>query len=182
MIFHHYSDQPVIFDRTRTYNVSKGRVGKPDGLWLSCPGDDDWPTWCRNEEFSLDSLSYQHNVTLHADAPVLWITTATELDAFCFAYSGPPDEWYTREDRSPLSDEYINNQRPIEWDRVAATYHGIIITPYLYSHRFGPMWYYGWDCASGCIWNLSVIDTFQLVAAPAPVDPAIFRFSEMDPA
>jgi hypothetical protein len=28
--------------------------------------------------------------------------------------------------------------------------------------RMGLMWYYGWDCASGCIWDTSVIERVTL--------------------
>jgi hypothetical protein len=47
----------------------------------------------------------------------------------------------------------------INWRRVARKYHGIVIAPYLRELRFDEAvwWYYGWDCASGCIWNRKAI-------------------------
>ena len=45
-----------------------------------------------------------------------------------------------------------------DWARVGEAYPGIIIAPYIWSRRLdGPMWYYGWDCASGCVWDPSVV-------------------------
>jgi hypothetical protein len=47
----------------------------------------------------------------------------------------------------------------IEWPKVAAEYGGIEIAPYQWSCRLDPdvSWYYGWDVASGCIWDASLI-------------------------
>ena len=46
----------------------------------------------------------------------------------------------------------------IDWPKVAERYDGIIIAPYQWSRRLdGPMWYYGWDCASGCVWRARAV-------------------------
>lgn len=29
--------------------------------------------------------------------------------------------------------------------------------PYRFDRRFSTIWYYGWDCASGVIWNLDAV-------------------------
>lgn len=49
----------------------------------------------------------------------------------------------------------------IDWVKVKPLYDGIIITPYQWRCRLDPdiFWYYSWDCASGCIWNLETIET-----------------------
>jgi len=59
----------------------------------------------------------------------------------------------------------------INWPAVAEKYDGIIIAPYIWQRRLSDnpdhFWYYGWDCASGCIWNTEVIEeihTKELVA------------------
>ena len=43
----------------------------------------------------------------------------------------------------------------IDWPRVASDYAGIEICPYLSSKRMDEdsFWYYGWDVASGCVWD-----------------------------
>ena len=53
----------------------------------------------------------------------------------------------------------------IDWAEVASKYDGIIISPYQWSLRLDMemMWYYGWDCASGCIWNISAIKELKEV-------------------
>lgn len=46
----------------------------------------------------------------------------------------------------------------INWPMVADRYQGIVIAPYLWSRRMdGGLWYYGWDCASGCIWDAAAV-------------------------
>ena len=43
----------------------------------------------------------------------------------------------------------------------------MFITPYQWELRFELDWYYGWDVASGCVWNLSVIESMEPVTRPA---------------
>jgi hypothetical protein len=45
----------------------------------------------------------------------------------------------------------------INWVKVAKSFSGIVISPYILGRRFNLFWYYNWDCASGCVWNLNVI-------------------------
>ena len=51
----------------------------------------------------------------------------------------------------------------IDWHAVAQAYAGIEIAPYCWSLRFEYefLWYYGWDCASGCVWELSAVRVGQ---------------------
>jgi len=47
----------------------------------------------------------------------------------------------------------------INWSAVADRYSGIEISPYQWEARDGSetSWYYGWDVASGCIWDPAII-------------------------
>lgn len=47
----------------------------------------------------------------------------------------------------------------IDWASVCRAYQGIVISPYFWSRRMGPMWYYSWDCASGVIWDADAIES-----------------------
>ena len=54
----------------------------------------------------------------------------------------------------------------IDWAAVARCYQGIIIPTYHFEFRFDTHvsdWYYGWDCASGCIWDAGAIASVSLV-------------------
>ncbi|UOE45506.1 hypothetical protein [Agromyces larvae] len=144
----HYTAEPFVFDRTRTYDQTEFGNGKPRGLWLSVDGEDDWPAWCRNEQFRLETLEHRAVFTIAADAEVLRIGNLGELKAFTAEYRDHPAFAGT-----DLGSHWI------DWPRVAARYDGILITPYLWDARYdlNSMWYYGWDCASGCVWNLAAL-------------------------
>jgi hypothetical protein len=163
----HYEEFPIELDRDRTYTQHKLRGQKPHGLWVSVRGEDDWESWCRAEEFHLNGLKCVHRVTLRRDANVLWLRTPEEIVRFHMAWSYETE--FEREfaakygDRSYMSERFQRNQWPVDWDKVAENWSGIIIAPYQWSLRYdGPFWYYGMDCQSGCIWDMRAIETFEL--------------------
>lgn len=152
----HYAEKPTTLDM-RNYEQAASRYWmKPRGLWVSVEGEDDWPTWCRSEQFRLAALDNVHEVVLKPDAHVLTISSKDELIAFTNEYSAPsPNLWGN--DRTET----------IDWWTVATRYGGIIIAPYQWSCRFSLSWYYGWDVASGCIWDIDAIESFQNVKVTA---------------
>ena len=167
MKLEHFTDQVFKFEHDRSY-VQKPPMGfmKPEGLWVSVAGEDswDWPAWCRSESFCLSSLDHVAEVNLVDDANILHVDTPEGLDLFHHAYAvddellrtGVPSRrlWATDEKR------YWS----LDWPTVAAKYDGVIIAPYHYSRRLdGPMWYYGWDCASGVIWNLDAVASVEVI-------------------
>lgn len=167
MSFEKYEGNLIEFDRTRTYE-QKSPDHKPRGIWFSIPGEDDWPTWCNNEGWGVESLTHRHIVGISADARLLVLTNHEQLDLFHEKY------------KMPLIREY----ELIDWVKVSETYDGIIIAPYVWSQRMdhswiegspkatASKWYYSWDVASGCIWNLEkVID----VALPFSVDEELAK-------
>ena len=144
----HYSKGPLfLFDRGRKYEQSTESDSqfKPKGLWVSVEGEDDWPTWCRSEEFALERLEIKTSIFLTPSANILYINSMEELDAF--------------------SEEYhitlYGIQDWVDWNRVTSIFDGVIIAPYQWPARMKHSWYYGWYCASGCIWNLSAIKGVQ---------------------
>jgi hypothetical protein len=161
----HYTQTPLEFDPDRTYTQpDPSDFAKPVGLWVSVEGEDDWPSWCRAEDYCPERLACAQQVTLNPDADILHISSGVELEAFHDEWSVPGLLGHAR---GALSDG-----RPglpakafwaIDWPRLAEKYDGIIIAPYLYSHRLSTLtnWYYGWDAASGCIWNLAAIDAVE---------------------
>ena len=142
----HYTDSPdFILDRDHVYGYHM--TFKPSGLWVSVPGDYDWPAWCRAEEFRLDRLAHEYEVTLSPDARILHLDDLFDIEGLTDRYPNP-GKW----------DEYP------DWDAVARDYDGLIIAPYSWSARWDVSWYYGWDCASGCIWNLNAIESVTSLA------------------
>lgn len=145
----HYQSDVVTLDRTRTYEQpsSESPYDKPKGLWVSVEGEDDWRHWCETEDFRTEALAVPHEVKLTEDADLLLLKDADDLLEFQHNYGTP----YRFSSRGDLM---------IEWKRVAREFAGIIIAPYQWKHRLNLSWYYTWDCSSGCIWDLSVVDTF----------------------
>lgn len=135
------------------YSQSSDAGPKPRGFWVSVDSDEtNWRAWCEEQDFHTHALENVHEVTLRADANVLLIESASALDEFTGAFSEPLPK------AGPYALTYIR------WHRVAALWSGIIIAPYQWSRRLrtGSEWYYGWDCASGCIWDVSVIERITL--------------------
>jgi len=159
----HYSDKPL--GRVRSVaqkpECDDGRWythEKPRGLWVSVLGQRDWASWCRAESFR--STRRQHAARLHltASAKVLQLRSASDLDAFTQQYG---EEWSVGDGRW--------KRIGINWQRVAADHDGLIIAPYVWSRRLHDVtgWYYGWDCASGCIWSSAAIARVEALRTPA---------------
>lgn len=161
MILEHYSSEPLRWPPRNYGQYPLGTDGnfKPKGLWVSVPGEDDWPSWCRGEEFALERLAVRTRVLLKPDACVHLIDNEADLLKF--------DADYGIE--FPITPDF--NWHQINWRGVASDYDGIIIAPYQWScrlpmHMEGPRhkvsrWYYPWDVASGCIWNGNCIAAFH---------------------
>jgi hypothetical protein len=137
----HYSD--AIIDLILPRGSSKCEF-KPKGLWVSDDDcEDNWRAWCISEGFRLDRLTYAHEIDIHSSAHLLILGNDPQLDDFTQLFSVP----------GKLS----HDVGQIDWDRVKEQYDGLIISPYVWSQRLELMWYYSWDCASGCIWNPDIV-------------------------
>lgn len=150
----HYADRHVHAVVTVPQDDVGSAFAKPKGLWVSVEGNGDgWRAWCVSEGFGLSRLTHVHDVTLAGDARILRLSTSEEIDAFTESWGIPMDygdiSW-------PMT--------AIDWPRVARDYQGIIIAPYSGECRLSEKctWYYGWDCASGCIWDAAAIDRIVL--------------------
>jgi hypothetical protein len=124
-----------MYNLSANFQSADSSNGKPEGLWVSIKGPDDWPHWCIANDYRKDRLALCHRVELDL-ANVLVIDTEKKLKDFALQYH----VW--------------NNRRGngIHWPRVAKDYAGIIVAPYFGNLRHTLDWYWGWDCASGCIW------------------------------
>jgi hypothetical protein len=127
---------------------------KPTGLWISVEGDDDWKEWCEAENFQIENLEVSYEVILKEDANILHLKTVEEIFEFSKRFPLRTRDW----DR-----DYDTYQ--LEWEKIAKKYQGIIIAPYQWKCRLAleSSWYYGWDCASGCIWDIDCISEFKLI-------------------
>jgi hypothetical protein len=128
---------------------------KPRGLWFSVEeaGGHGWKEWCEGEQWGLSRLTVANEVVLAGNANILRLRNAGDIDRFSREYHHT----------IPL----LSSIYCINWGRVARKHHGIIIAPYIWERRLGggANWYYGWDCASGCIWDQRAIKSVTLLPA-----------------
>jgi hypothetical protein len=177
----HYSKKHIKGLQPRRYLYDPYReLLKPEGLWISVEDFDEDRNWfdfwfnATQDDPAINSkLKYKHQITLHPEAKILYISNATEFDNF--------EERFMRVDVGISIGVEENgrkklqiHQKPygyytIDWFKVVRNFPGIIIAPYLWERRnsngfnWDSCWYYGWDCASGCIWDLRCIESFEMV-------------------
>ena len=143
----HYSKEPLTAVYSRAHDRNGCGCYKTPGLWVSVEGPDDWVEWCRSESFG--TFDHATEVTLAPGARILHLSTVEQVEAFDLEYAGGPAHF-----------------REIDWQAVRAKYQGIIIAPYQWSIRLGPNWYYGWDCASGVIWDAAAVVALRPIEPP----------------
>jgi hypothetical protein len=155
MLLIHYSKSIIESLDDRPYlQTELSWQAKPNGLWISVEDEGsgyNWREWCIAEDFVVDRLKYSHQLILKPSAKIIHLKTPEEIFEFTKKYAAP-----TRF----FDKEYDTNE--INWDEVKKEYQGIIISPYQWDCRLAleSQWYYGWDCSSGCIWDLKCIQEF----------------------
>lgn len=137
----HIAKRPV--EIVRATPLAKQRVdSKPKGFWYSVDGG--WEEWCRSEMPSWIEGCASYEVLLSGEN-ILKLRTVTDIDLFHEEFKAPlagmkPEKHFMY----------------IDWKRVAGHFDGIEIAPYCWKRWLdgdAHYWYYGWDCASGCVWT-----------------------------
>jgi len=142
---------------------------KPKGIWYGIA--DSWIDWCISENFG-GIHQYIYEVIVD-ETRILKIDNIPDFEKFEDAHNDIP-EWrkQLREAEGlPTFDFHLPPMLSrtryfdsMNYGKVAETFGGIEITPYQWDKRLESMWYYGWDCASGCIWNPNAIKDLRLFA------------------
>lgn len=147
----HFTSTPLRAIRSAAQCATIGTYDKPNGLWVSVDGDQDWREWCESESFCDINAMLRYSVTLAPHANILVLGGPFGIDAFTAQYA--------------LTRHGIDRYG-IDWPSVASAYQGIIIAPYCWQRRMSDhtSWYYGWDCASGCIWDASAIGSINMAS------------------
>lgn len=153
---------------------------KPKGLWYGI--DDDWLQWCYSNQSDWIG-PYFYEIVLD-ESRLLSINNLEAFDQFEKAHVGKPEwmvalqqmailgddplekEWggYKLSLLNEYSDSGIMGKSFINYGKVALSYGAMEVTPYLHKRRLSSMWYYGWDCASGCVWEKKAIKKIKLFA------------------
>jgi len=133
----HMSKDPIHKLEKRYYNQMSG--DKPDGFWYGF--GDKWIDYTEMAGHERKG-NYLYEVDI-VGSNILQIKDYSEIAKFTNEYGS--------------SKQIIPGKIfSIDWSRIEFKYDGIEINPYLYQVRFDDkfLWYYGWDVASGCVWNL----------------------------
>ncbi|WP_041611137.1 hypothetical protein [Treponema primitia] len=126
-------------------------IAKPSGLWFSMENADGWKKWCIDNDFHPEKLKRQFKIELKENANILSINNDNDFNEFEKRY------------RKIASDETENSFQPIKWSMVIKDYQGIIITKYFEERRLSSMWYNGWNCEGGCIWDLRAVKEIRII-------------------
>ncbi len=164
MAYYHWSSNPV---KLKRMDYLQSGHPKPNGLWFDVNGA--WRRWCEAVEFCPENLLYRHTVTIRDTSRILFLRRPRDIDLFTQKYGHdlsdhirplPSEEndafarQYGRDLFGEIQRQFSNY---IMWIDVAAAYSGIVIDPYSRSRSQTYLWYYGWNCAGGCIWDTGVI-------------------------
>lgn len=156
----HYCAEPFELE-PRPYNqFDRIWQAKPVGLWISVESAEfggynyNWRKWCEAEEFNLEKLACAYEIELKEDANILHLKTCNEIFEFTGKYKA-----------STRGFDCEHDTYQIRWDEVKKLHQGVIIAPYQWDCRLAleSSWYYGWDCSSGCIWDLTCIKEFKQI-------------------
>lgn len=155
MILTHFSKEEMAFEPNRVYSFRRPIdppefAMKPNGLWLSDEASDGWKKWCEDENWGMNTLSYQKNFLCDLSKWIV-LKDAQELVKFTKQYGFNPYP------------ETITIIPYIDWDLVSKAFSGILISPYIDECRFTLHWYCGWDCASACVWDLSTVKEIERI-------------------
>jgi hypothetical protein len=139
-----HSDDRVFISETDEFNRASFKTpqkegAKPKGLWYSLGSG--WLDWNMTEYGKHHSFKSAYKLSIDMN-DVLRIDTPEKLMEF---------------------DKTFAQGSTVNWQEVAKNYKGIDIIPYQSSLRMELGWYYGWDIASGCVWDSSCIQKINKI-------------------
>ena len=135
----HLSKDPI-YKLEERYYIQKSD-DKPDGFWYGF--GDEWIDW--TETTGQYKGEYVYEVDING-SNILQIKDYSEIIEFTKEYGSSKQ----------IAPGIIFS---IDWPRIELKYDGIEINPYIRQARLNhkTLWYYSWDVASGCIWNLDKV-------------------------
>lgn len=134
----HMSKNPIYKLEKNIYIQSPSN--KPKGFWYGF--GDEWIEWV---EMQMPEWRGDYIYKVHVNgSKLLLIKDYSEIKEFS-------KEYMSKEQIYPGATYFV------DWNRVALKYDGIEINPYIGNARLEFEWYYFWDVATGCIWNLDKV-------------------------
>lgn len=143
---------------------------KPQGLWYGFDGS--WASWCERNAFKCGKHFYEVGLDT---SKILRIENLNQFEEFEKEYACNSiffNEIGIKEPTTLMTRAFGLN---IDWPRLKKEYAGLEINPWIHTKHLESIWYYGWDCASGVIWDISVINQFQLFASYCPKEQKFIK-------
>ena len=136
----HMSKNPIHKLKKRHYTQISS--DKPEGFWYGF--GDEWIDWTEMSGPERKG-NYLYKVDIDG-SKILQIKDYSEIIEFTKEYMS---------DKQLMPGIIFS----IDWPRIELKYDGIEINPYIHQARLIDkfIWYYSWDVASGCIWNLEKV-------------------------
>jgi len=153
---HYTSENLNTLDLSRIYSqtTQKWAFHRPNGLWLSIAGINDWEHYCLKNNYNLHNLKYEFQIKLKPHANILILYNASAYADFERKYAYYPEGTEIHEKNYTLS-------LSIRWENIINDYQGIAlphVIPKLYNSG---LWYETWSCTSACIWDLQIVSRIE---------------------
>jgi hypothetical protein len=166
MTYYHWAQAPVTLQRMTYQQMGHP---KPNGLWFDVNGS--WKRWCEAVQFCPEALRFRHTLSILDTSKILFLKNAKDIDIFTKRYGHDFSDHIkpvqTSEELNAFAGQYgtdlfkeIMGQftNYIMWGEVAEEYSGIIIAPYSRARSQTYLWYYGWNCSGGCVWDTEIVE------------------------
>jgi len=123
---------------------------KPNGFWYGC--NNDWYKWCKYEGMNEFLLKYIHKISLNYNIK----TTLNKPNKEKLLIINNEKDFIKFDKLYGITKQ---KYRYIIWKMVFNDFGGIEICPHFnkFVGNEKYMWYWSWDVASGCIWNIKTI-------------------------
>jgi hypothetical protein len=150
----HYTGKNMdTLDLNRTYTQTAQNLAlhRPNGLWLSIAGINDWEKHCLESNYNIHNLKYEFQVKLKPYANILILYNNAVFEDFEKKYAYCPEGIETDSEDYTLT-------LSIRWQEIIKDFQGLAlpnVLPKLYDNH---LWYDIWHCASACIWDLQAVD------------------------
>ena len=151
----------IITDRIK-FNLNKtykqGSDLKPTGLWYSCYSS--WYKYLIDNDWKGRLADYIYK--LNIKNKTLTDINNKDINKLLVINNEKDFEQFEKKYLKPSAPVRRLGKRWINWRKVANDFGGIEICPY-FSEKREIAWYYPWDVASGCIWNLNIVKNTELI-------------------
>jgi len=144
----HYTGEKLnTLDLNRAYTQTAQNLAlhRPNGLWLSITGINDWEKYCLNNNYNLANLKKEFQVKLKPHAQILILHNNAVLENF--------------EKKYGCSGE--NDTLSIRWDEIIKRYQGLALPRVFPQAHKGESWHEAWGCTSACIWDLQAVEKVE---------------------